>query len=119
MRLYRRRVPALIPTDELDPSRIAEAIEMCLNEFSDKFLPSREPVRTIVRIENVDSKQNPPIVYGILPSWNPHQVIRFPINVIAPNLQQYVQPEKRFFVHVNIGAEDEAELYFDGFEYRG
>lgn len=119
MRFYRRYVPALIPTDELDPSTIAEKIEVCINEFKDKFLPSREPVRTIVRIESVDFEQKPPIVYGVLPSWNPRQVIRFPISVITEKLRQYVRPDERFFVHVNLGAEDEAELYFDGFDYRG
>lgn len=121
MRLYRRYVPVLIPTDEiaLDPGKIGEAIKVCVNEFNDKFLPSREPVRTILRIESVDLEQKPPIVYGILPSWNPRQVIRFPITLIAENLQQYVQEDERFFVYVNLGAENQAELYFDSFDYRG
>jgi hypothetical protein len=120
MRLYRRYVPVLIPTDKLDTDKVTEAITVCINEFNNKFLPSREPVQTILRIESVDFEQKPPIVYGVVPSWNPRQVIRFPISVIKnESLQQYVRPDARFFVHVNLGAEDEAELYFDGFDYRG
>jgi len=119
IRLHRRRIPVLIPTDDMNPERITQGIEVCIKEFKDEFLPSREPVRTIVRIEDVDSKQNPPTVYGILPSWNPRQVVRFPIDVIDEKLRKYVRADERFFVHVNLGAEDEAELYLDDFEYRG
>lgn len=119
MRRYRRYIPVLILTGGLDPDKLAKGFEICINEFDDKFLPSREPVKTVVRIEDVDIEQKPTIVYAVIPSWDPRQVVRFPITVVDDGLRQYVRPGERFFVYVNLGAEDQAELYFDTFDYRG
>jgi CheY-like chemotaxis protein len=119
MRRYRRYIPALIPTDDLDPCRIVRELEVCINEINGNFLPSRQPVKTIVRIENVDQDQKPPIVYVVVPAWNPRQVVRFPIDVIDPRLHTYVAPDSRFFAQVNLGAEDQFDLFFDKFDYRG
>ena len=119
IRLYRRYIPALIPSDKVDPDSITKGFQVCVEEFNGRFLPSREPVRTIVRIESVDREQKPPIVYAVVSSWNPREVVRFPLDVVAQNLRGYVEPDKRLFAKVNIGAEDQADLYFEDFEYRG
>ena len=119
MRLYRRFMPSLIPTGDMSPESIVRGFTICIEEFVDNYLPSRRPVQTLVRIEDVDKDQKPPIVYAVVPGWRPHKVLRFPITVIDNSLHQHVEPGERFLAKVNIGADNHEDLFFEDFEYRG
>lgn len=119
MRLHRRFIPVLIRTDEVSPESIVKGFEVCIEEFKGNYLPSRREVQTLVRIEDTDIEQNPNIVYAVVPGWNPRQVVRFPITVIDKSLWQHVKAGERFFAKVNIGAENQADLFFVDFDYRG
>ncbi len=119
IRLYRRYIPSLIHSDEIDPDTIARELEICINEFREKYLPSREPIKTLVRIENVDDGQRPEIVYAVIPSWNPKEVIRFPLILVPEDIREKISGGARLLALVNLGAEDHTELFLDSFEFRG
>ena len=119
IRSYRRHIPSLVRSDEINPDRLAKELEICVNEFNDKFVPSRKPIKTLVRIENIDNTRRPELVYAIIPSWNPKQVISFPVNMIPLGIRANVTDGVRLWAQVNIGAEDHTEIFLDSFEFRG
>ena len=119
IRLYRRYIPSLVQSDEINPDILVRELEVCVNEFHDKFLPSRKPIKTLVRIENIDNDQNPKIVYAVVSSWNPKEVIRFPITLVPSGIRENIREGARLWAQVNLGAEDHTELFLDSFEYRG
>ncbi len=119
IRLYRRYIPSLLHSDEINPDKIARDLEICINEFNENFLPSREPIKTLVRIENVDDEQRPKIVYAVVPSWNPKEVIRFPIALVPSDIRENIREGVRLWAQVNLGAEDHTQLFLDSFEFRG
>lgn len=116
IRPYRHHIPVLIKADDADADSIIRGFELCINELKGIISYSRKSWRTLVRIEEIYEDQKPPIVIARLPSWNPHEAVRFPINIIPGNLQSSLEPGKRFHARVNIGAEDSTELYLIGFE---
>ncbi|MBW8017286.1 MAG: hypothetical protein FVQ82_13970 [Planctomycetes bacterium] len=119
IRLYRRYIPSLIHSDEINPDIIAKELEICINEFREKYLPSREPIKTLVRIENVDNEQRPPIVNAVVPSWNSKEVIRFPLTLVPLDIRDNIKGGVRLWAQVNLGANDHTELFLDSFEFRG
>lgn len=119
IRRYRRRIPVLLTPEEANPDTITRGFEACMAEFRDVFQSTRRPWRTLVRVEDVDFDQKPPVVYAVVPGWNSEEVIRFPLDMIPDDLYPFVKSGERFYAKVNIGAESQEDLYFDEFEYRG
>lgn len=119
IRFYRRKVPVLLTPEQADPDSIVRGFEVCIREFKNDFLPNRKPWKTLIRIEAVDDQEANPLVYVVIPGWNATEVIRFPKHIIPESLHPHVKPEERFFALVNKGADDQADLYFEEFEYRG
>lgn len=117
MRVYRRKIPILIRTDDLNPDTIALGFEYCIREFESDFSPSRRPWRTLVRIEEVDEEMKPPMFFVVLPGWYSSDKIRLPLGLIPSSLQGKMQPGARFHAQVNKGAENQDDLYFDNFEF--
>ena len=118
IRRYRREIPSLIPANP-DPDLIIRGFEVCIDEYKGKFLPGREPVKTIVRIEDIGHEQKAGFVYAVVPGWNSREVVRFSLDIVSKSLREHVKPDVRFYAKVNIGAEDQADLYFYDFEFRG
>ncbi len=119
IRLYRRYIPSLIHSDEINPDRIAEELEICINEFKSQFRPSREPIKTLVRIEAVDNDQTPKMVYAVVPGWNAKEAIRFPLKLVPQCIRNDIKADVRLWAQVNLGAEDHTELFLDSFETCG
>ena len=119
IRTYRRYIPSLIHSDDINPDIIAKALEVCINEFKEIYLPSREPIKTLVRIESVDVEKTPKVVYAVIPSWNPKEVIRFPLSMVPSDIRGNVNEGARLLAQVNLGAEDHSSLFLDSFEFRG
>ncbi len=119
MRRFRRKIPVLLSHDEADPDVIAKGFEICIQEFSNHFLPKRRPWKTLLRVEEVDLDTKNPIVFANIPGWNPSEIIRFPMDIIPFEFRAEIKPGTRFFAKVNTGAESDEELYFDEFEFRG
>ena len=119
IRLYRRGIPVLLASDMADPVSIAAGFDLCMGEFDEKYAPHRRPWKTLVRIEDVESGGRNPVVFAVLPGWNSSEVVKFPLTLIPEELRRYVEKGAHFFAMVNKGAEDQAELYFENFEFRG
>lgn len=119
IRLYRRGIPVLIPSDESNPDLIAKGFAVCVEEFNDRYTPTRKPWKNMVRIDDVNVNSNPINVYVVVPGWNESQVIRLPIDIFPAGVRDHVRPKERFFAHINMGAETQEELYFVAIEYRG
>jgi len=117
MRVYRKKIPVLIRTDDLNPDTIAIGFEYCIREFKSDFSPGRRPWRTLVRIEDIDEQLSPPMFFVVLPGWYSSDKIRLPMDLIPLTLRGRIKPGVRFHAHVNKGAEDQDDLYFDDFEF--
>lgn len=118
IRRFRRRVPALLTPEQADPDSIQRAFEVCVLEFKQHFLPSRKPMKTLVRVEDVDLEPKMPIVYAIVTAWNSEEVVRFPLDVMPERLRSRAIAGARFYAVVNIGAESQTDLYLEQFEFR-
>jgi hypothetical protein len=115
MRRFRSRIPVLIRPGDLDADRIVSGLEMCILEFGGRRAPSRRAWRTLIRVEDV-SEDRTPYVYVVVPSWNPNEVIRLPLNDIPNPVRVAVKPDARIYAYVNLGAETYEELFFQQWE---
>ena len=91
---------------------------MCVREIEGIINPSRKPWRTLIRIEELDTTdENHNRVYVVIPAWNPNQVINLSFNYLPDYIGQAINENvKRLYAHVNIGAYNEIDLYFDNWE---
>lgn len=119
IRHYRRKIAALIPSDDASPDTIVKGFEICIGEFNNHFIPTRKPWMNMFRIDDVEERSNPIQVYVVVPGWNSGEAIKLPLEMFPENLRQYVKPNERFFANMNLGAENQEDLYFDAIEYRG
>jgi hypothetical protein len=114
MRKFIRYIPVLINPDELNPVSIVKGIELCLNEFAEKFTSNRKPWRTLVRIDDLDDENG--FFYMIIPAWNPNQIIRIKKTDIPQKVSEKFKTRSRFHAQVNLGAESNRDIYFDNWE---
>lgn len=118
IRRYRRWIPVALDYRDANPDSITNGFTICLREFKSEFVPSRRPWRTLIRVEDVDPESKPPMVFAIIPAWNPDEGVRFPLDIVPMEMRDNVQADVRIYAKVNIGAESQDELYFQDFEYR-
>ncbi len=116
IRLFRRHIPSLISSRDIDPEKIKFGLEVCVNEFKDTFLPSRKPWRTLIRIEEVYKDLIPAMFSVVISGWNPDELIGLPLDLIPKDLHNMIQAGYRFHAMVNIGTDNQDDLYLDKFE---
>lgn len=118
IRLYRERIPVLVPAQRFDqPEVVAVSLKTCAAEILQGEIPiHRRPWRTLVEISNRTTESDQEVLDALIPAWNPRVQIRFPLELITEELRASAQPEARFFAQVNIGAENEEDLFLFGFE---
>ncbi|MEQ9233351.1 hypothetical protein [Coleofasciculus sp. E2-BRE-01] len=117
IRKWRRKIPVLLSRDEANASSIAKGIEACQQELGGHLPISRKPSRTLVRIVDLDQASNEPVIDAIVPGWNPSKAVRFPASLIPETIRSdALKKGVRLFAHVNIGADNADDLYFDKFE---
>lgn len=120
MRRFRKHIPVLIKPNQLHPDVITRGIEKCLEEFKDKFQPSRKTWRSLVRVEDIDI--NPQLdncyIYLVIPSWCNDTVIKLMLTDLPGEVQKIVADGSGIRLHaqVNLGADSQSELYFDNWE---
>lgn len=115
MRPFRRRIPMMLSLDETDV--IVNGFIRCIEEFNNKFDPSRKPWRTLASIEFIDEVSAYPMFDVILPGWNSNEIIKLPLILVPEEFRARIKPGTRFHAKVNIGAESQDDLYFDEFEF--
>lgn len=116
IRRWRRQVPVLLSRDEADPDRIREGLGGCAKEIQGQYLPGRRPWRTLIEAERISDEAGEKVVEARVFAWNPYRVVRFPLSLIPPELQDHLVPGTFLFAMVNIGSKHEEDLYFFDFE---
>jgi len=116
IRLWRHLVPVLLSRDEADPDRIVQGLNECIREAHGEHLSTRRPWRALVQVDATNEESGKRVIDAHVPSWNPHQAVRFPAALIPQNLQPNLIPGSCFFAKVNIGADRAEDLYFFDFE---
>ena len=122
IRLHRANIPYIIRRNNLDPDEIVRGLERCKAELAGNIPPERMPRRTLVRVVNVSMEGSTPVVDAIIHTWNPDLAIRFPMAVIddpsiLQMLNQGLDAELRLFAQVNVGCQDDDELFLKAFEF--
>lgn len=113
IRAYRSFIPVVLAPHELDPHSLSNSFQKCINEFNGEYLPSRRAWRALIYIDNFDEHY----VYMDIPSWNPHEVIRWKKEIIPVDIQNLIEKNQEYFyAYVNIGAEKSEELYIKDWE---
>jgi hypothetical protein len=113
IRLFRRNIPVLIPGGYASSETIKEGIKKCFDEFSNKYSKDRKAWRTLVRFEGIDKKEG--IAFAIIPAWDTDLVVRIPLKLI-PGKLLIDKLIFRLIAHVNIGAKNHEDLYFENFD---
>ncbi|HEC84801.1 MAG: hypothetical protein DRR08_11915 [Candidatus Parabeggiatoa sp. nov. 2] len=116
IRLFRRYIPVLVESGHAESEIITQGFKQCINEFENHYSPDRRPWRTLIRIEEIDRVPILPMVYALVPGWDPRKIVKFPLSLIPENLQPTLETEPHLFAKVNIGAAHHDELYFTEFE---
>lgn len=115
IRRYRRFIPCVLSSQQLNVDSIERGIEDCMREFRGDFSQSRRPWRTLVRFEEVDAH----FAYMVIPAWSSSGV-----KLMVQDLPDWLQHRLgalsgeilRTYVHCNLGAEHDGELYFFDWE---
>ncbi len=118
IRLHRKKVPVLVSAQDFDdPGIIREHFVACAKEVREGQVPlERRPWRTAVQIEDRDDESRIKVVDGLIPGWNPEAKVRFPLDLIKPELRDFAVPGRVFFALVNTGAERDEDLFLSDFE---
>jgi CheY-like chemotaxis protein len=119
IRRWRDRVPVLIGKALLTPDAINRGFELCQSELEGDVPPQRVPRRTGVHIESVYQHGTDLMVEVIVPGWNPHSAVSFPIDLVTDeHLRARVRERAVDWViaKVNVDAETAEELFFVDFE---
>jgi len=70
----------------------------------------------IVRVEHIRGEDGHKVVEATVSSWNPYQIVHFPLSLVPENLQEKVEQGVLLFARVNIGAKKAEDLFFEDFE---
>jgi len=116
IRLWRHRIPVLLRRDEADSDRITKGVEECISELHGEYPRGRRPWRTMIQIDGTAEDNGERVVEARVLSWNPHNVVRFPEELVPLELRDRLVPDAFMFAMVNIGAEKADDLFFYDFE---
>jgi CheY-like chemotaxis protein len=117
IRLWRRSIPVLLLHSNISPEEIRDGFLYCVQELQGKYSTEREPVRTLIRVEDTTKESDEEVVDAVIPAWSGDRV-RFPVRLIGDEYLGKAQSliGRRFFAKVNIGATKSQDLYLTGFE---
>lgn len=114
MRPFRRFIPVVIATGDANPETIVDGFKFCKKELAGDFSSTRKPWRTLIRV--VELNRETKSLYIVLPFWNSTEVIRLPMEIIPIPFQANLEPGFRFYAKVNLGSDEQNDLYFEDFE---
>lgn len=114
MRLFRRFIPVVLNPGEANPETIVEGFKICKRELAGEFASNRKPWRTLIRVVDMDIDTKS--FFVVLPFWNSSEVIRLPLEIAPVPLRGKLALGFRFHAKVNLGTEDQNDLYFEAFE---
>jgi len=115
IRPYRKYIPILLNWEDLmDPDTIRFSFERVVAELRDEIPPSRRPWRALVHVYDVDRDRG--FAHIFLPGWDPHKGLRLRIKDIPEDLWPNLREDAWLHAHVNIGAENREDLFFERWE---
>jgi len=116
IRKWRKKIPTLISREEMSAESIKIGFEKCLSELRGTKNTERIAHRTLLRVTGREYESGEEVVDVVIPGWNPQKAVRFPLSLINSDIRDKVQLECRLFAHINIGANDSEDLFFENFE---
>ena len=116
IRRWRSKVPFIVGRDELDDEIIRSAIEGTFREIEGDLMPNRRPYTALVRVDSMSKEGGSDVLDVVVPQWNPNRAVRFPLELIEEDVRGQIQPGTRLIATVNTGADEPADLYFEGFQ---
>lgn len=122
IRLHRANIPYIVSRNNLVPDEIVRGLQRCTAELAGNIPPERLPRRTLVRVVDVSTEGNTPVVDAIVHTWNPNLAIRFPLQTIDDQsvrqaIERGLEAELRLFAQVNVGCRNDNELFLKAFEF--
>ena len=109
-----RWIPSRVRSREVKPEAFLDGWAQCLREIGGSLHPARRPWRTLVRVVETDLERG--YVSAIVPGWSVREAVQVQLESVPREFQGRLLPDARFFCQVNIGAESEDDLFFDGWE---
>lgn len=115
IRKWRHLIPVLLKRDDADDGRIRSSLEYCVREIQGEPASTRRPHRSLVRVVELLQEAGEDVIDAYVPSWNPHQAVRFP-KALLGSLADQVAAGSRVYAQVNVGALSPEDLFFRDFE---
>lgn len=108
-------IPVLLAPNDLEPETIEQGFRSCIEEFNGQFRPSRQPWRTLIRIEDYDKSRR--VLHVVIPAWDAKQTVGLQIQDVSGEVRKRIEAgQEHFHAQVNLGAETYEGLYFTGWE---
>lgn len=108
-------IPVLLTPNDLEPETIEQGFRKCIEEFNGQFRPSRQPWRTLIRIEEYDKSRK--VLHVVIPAWDANQTVGLQIEDVSSEIQKRIQEgHEHFHAQVNLGAETYEDLYFTAWQ---
>jgi DNA-binding NarL/FixJ family response regulator len=117
IRRYRRHVPVLVQSEDLEPDSLLAALRTCVQEI--KYGPSehRRLWRAQVRVTDIGDPDQA-VFYVHVPAWGIDERVGVLRSDVPSRISALLSDGQRFHVEVNLGAESADELYFGAWETR-
>ena len=90
-------------------------MEYCIREIQGEPASTRRAHRSLIRVVELLGEAGEEVIDAYVPSWNPHQAVRFPKALLGP-LAEQVAAGSRLYAQVNVGALSADDLFFRDFE---
>jgi hypothetical protein len=113
IRRWRRKIPVLLSHDDTTAEAIKSGLVYCLSEINGYYSSERKPYRAIIIVTGISNESSEEVVDAIVPSWRPHEGVRFPASLIQAEIRGVLKPGMMVFGQVNTGAETVDDLYFE------
>lgn len=116
IRKWRHKIPVLLSRDLTNSESIRLGLIESAKELRGEIAPNRKPRKALIRVTDRRDDAEGAVLDVIIPSWNPLRAVRFPLSLVPADLQPSVRKGSRLFAQVNIGADDQEDLFFEDFE---
>lgn len=112
LRQERAEMPVVVSRHDFDVDRLGAYAEICRREFADNPVDQRRPHRSLIGIRDIRSNHGLTELDVVVPNWRPDESIILPVECVAPDLIASLEAGDYLLGDVNVGAEDEDDLYF-------
>ena len=112
IRKFRQHIPIILSPEEFEPDSFIRSLEICVDEFHGKFVPSRKVWRSLIRVDSVDENH----FYITIPSWNPNSGLSLSKSDVPEKIRKVLKDDLWLHADVNIDARSKNDLFFINWE---